>query len=102
MGIVVVRTTRSGITWPRPARHCGELTAYRTTAKNQRFFRVNSHWTVAYTPLHKDPKGEAGKVQLTIEAVGAVEGDNINGENLQSFSEMTLGWSVAARGRAGH
>jgi hypothetical protein len=48
---------------------------------------------MVFMPLYKDLEGEAGKVWLTIEAVGTVDGDGIDRENLQSFSETALGWS---------
>jgi hypothetical protein len=35
---------------------------------------------MAYTWLHENAEGEAGKVRLTVEAVGATEGDNVDGE----------------------
>jgi hypothetical protein len=35
---------------------------------------------MAYMWLHENLEGEAGKVQLTVEAVGAAEGDDIDGE----------------------
>jgi hypothetical protein len=35
---------------------------------------------MAYTWLHKNLEGEAGKVRLTIEVVNAVEGDDVDGE----------------------
>jgi hypothetical protein len=35
---------------------------------------------MAYTRLHENPEGEAGKVRLTIKAVSAAEQDDINGE----------------------
>jgi hypothetical protein len=35
---------------------------------------------MANTRLHENPEGEAGKVQLTVEAVGTVEGDDVDGE----------------------
>jgi hypothetical protein len=48
---------------------------------------------MTYMPLHKDLEGKAGKVWLTIDVVSTAGGDGINGENLQSFGEMPLGWS---------
>jgi hypothetical protein len=43
--------------------------------------------------LRVNLEGEAGKVRLTVEAVGAAEGDGVDGENLQGFGETPLGWS---------
>jgi hypothetical protein len=55
--------------------------------------RVTSHGTTAYTLLHKNLEGKVGKVWLTIETVGAVKRDGLDGENLQGFRETPLGWS---------
>jgi hypothetical protein len=41
--------------------------------------------------LQKNPEGKAGKVWLTVEAVSTVKGDDVNGENLQSFGEISFG-----------
>jgi hypothetical protein len=35
---------------------------------------------MAYTWIHKNPEGEAGKVRLTVEAVDVVEGDDVDRE----------------------
>jgi hypothetical protein len=35
---------------------------------------------MTYTRLHENPKGEARKVRLTIVAIGAMEGDSVDGE----------------------
>jgi hypothetical protein len=48
---------------------------------------------MVYKLLHGNPEGEAGKVWLTVEAVGAVERDIVDGENLHGFNEMPHGWS---------
>jgi hypothetical protein len=48
--------------------------------ETQSFLRGNGHQTMAYTWLHENAEGEAGKVRLTVEAVGATEGDNVDGE----------------------
>jgi hypothetical protein len=49
-------------------------------AETQSFLRGNSHRMMTYTRLHENPKGEARKVRLTIVAIGAVEGDSVDGE----------------------
>jgi hypothetical protein len=35
---------------------------------------------MAYTWLHENVEGDAGKVRLTVEAVGATQGDNVDEE----------------------
>jgi hypothetical protein len=42
---------------------------------------------MAYTRLHENPEGEAGKVWLTIEVVGVAEGDNVDGEIIMGVEE---------------
>jgi hypothetical protein len=48
---------------------------------------------MVYKLLHENPEAEAGKVRLTVEAVGAAERDIVDGENLHGFNEMPHGWS---------
>jgi hypothetical protein len=35
---------------------------------------------MVYTRLHENPEEEVGKVRLTVEAVGSVKGDGVDGE----------------------
>jgi hypothetical protein len=41
--------------------------------------------------LQKNPEGKAGKVWITVVAVRTVNGDDVDGENLQSFGEISFG-----------
>jgi hypothetical protein len=43
--------------------------------------REFGHGTSAYTPLQENLVGEVGKAYLTIEAVGAAEGDVVDRES---------------------
>jgi hypothetical protein len=79
--------------WPWPARPLWQAHHGLNDGEKPELFRVISPWTMTYMPLHKDLEGKAGKVWLTIDAVSTAGGDGINGENLQSFGEMPLGWS---------
>jgi NADPH-dependent curcumin reductase CurA len=42
-------------------------------AETQSLLRVTGHGMTAYMLLHENPEGKAGKVWLTIEAVGPVK-----------------------------
>jgi hypothetical protein len=45
---------------------------------------------MAYTWLHENLEGEAGKVRLTIEAVSVVEEDDVDGEIGMEVEEGAL------------
>jgi hypothetical protein len=55
--------------------------------------RANGQWMMAYTLLQENPEEEAGKVWLTGEAVGAVAGDDVDGEDFHGLGETTRRWS---------
>jgi hypothetical protein len=48
---------------------------------------------MAYTLLQENPEEEAGKVWLTGEAVGAVAGDDVDGEDFHGLGQTTRRWS---------
>jgi hypothetical protein len=58
--------------------------------ETQSFLRGTGHRAMAYTRLHENLEGETGKVRLTIEAVGATEGDDVDGEIGMEVDEGAL------------
>jgi hypothetical protein len=83
---------RRGAAWRGHGQHAhrGELTADRTTAETRSFLGGNGHQMMAYTWLHENLEGEAGKVRLTIEAVSVVEEDDVDGEIGMEVEEGAL------------
>jgi hypothetical protein len=72
--------------------HYGKLTTGSTTAETQRFLKAIGHWTSAYMLLQENVGGEAQKVVLTGGADDAGKEDDTDGDSLQDFCEMPLGW----------
>jgi hypothetical protein len=60
-------------------------------AESQSKRRGNELWTLAYVPLHKDVRGEAGKVALTGEVLGSAGKDGGEVENRFGVKDKLLG-----------
>jgi hypothetical protein len=81
----------------------GAAVAGSPTAQLRRDLRQNDPRGSAYTPLHRNQRGEAGKRGLTGEAVGVASVDGVAEEKPANSSvEAPRMCSLAARGEGGH